>query len=79
MLILLIKVITYNSVIHTAKIGSNHTGKFLFICFCNFEHVGETTLLVSSFFHSNAHVFEFPANYQHKTQISVGHSEEKIN
>ena len=44
-----------------------------------FEHLGGTNLLVSSFFHSNAHVFEFPANYQNKTQISVGHSEEKIN
>ena len=31
-------------------------------------NLGETNLL-SSFFHSNAHVFEFPANYQHKTQI----------
>jgi hypothetical protein len=44
-----------------------------------FERLGETILLFSSFFHSNSHVFEFPANYQHKTQISVGHSEEKIN
>jgi len=31
------------------------------------------------FFHSNAHIFEFPTNYQHKTQISAGHSEQKIN
>jgi len=44
-----------------------------------FEDLGETNLLVSIFFHLNAHVFEFPTNYQHKTQISVGHSAEKIN
>ena len=44
-----------------------------------FVHLGETNPLVISFFHSDAHVFEFPSNYQHKTQISVGHSEENIN
>jgi len=44
-----------------------------------FEYLDETNLLASTFYYSKAHDFEFPANYQHKTQISVGHSEEKIN
>jgi len=44
-----------------------------------FEDLGETNLLVSIFFHLNAHVFEFSTNYQHKTQISVRHPEEKTN
>ena len=38
---------------HTAKIGSNHTGKFLFICFCNFEHV-PTRILKQMIYHWKA-------------------------